>query len=65
MGPTLKFQPFKYVLDQSIHMWKSFKVYHTRRKGPNPCCNLFLLYILIPIKSNESKVVKYLKRIIF
>ncbi len=26
---------------------------------------LFLLYILIPIKNNESKVVKYFKRAIF
>jgi hypothetical protein len=32
-----------------IHQWKSFKVYHTRRKEPNPYYSHFLPYILIPI----------------
>jgi hypothetical protein len=33
--------------------WNSFKMYHTRWKGPNPCCSPFIPYILIPIKNNE------------
>ncbi len=45
--------------------WKSFKVSHTKRKGPNPYFNHFLPYILIPIKNNESKVVKICRRTIF
>ncbi len=45
--------------------WKSFKVYHTWQKRPSPYCNPFLLYILIPIKNNESKVVKKFRRTIF
>jgi hypothetical protein len=44
--------------------WKSFKVYHIGWKGPSPYCNPFFPYILIPIKINESKVVKNF-RIIF
>jgi len=43
-------------------VWKSFKMYHIGRKGPSPYCNIFLPYILIPIKNNESKVVKIFKR---
>jgi hypothetical protein len=39
--------------------WKSFKVYHIGQKKLSPCCNPFLAYILIPIKNNEWKVVKY------
>jgi hypothetical protein len=49
----------------TIKGWKSFKVYHTRRKGPSPYYNFFLPYILIPIKNNESKVVKNFRRTIF
>jgi hypothetical protein len=45
--------------------WKSFKVYHTRWKGLSPYCSIFLPYILIPIKNNESKVLKNFKRTIF
>jgi len=45
--------------------WKSFKVYHIGWKGPSPYYNSFLHYILIPIKNNESKVVKNFKKIIF
>jgi hypothetical protein len=45
--------------------WKSFKVYHIGRKGPSLYYNIFLPYILIPIKNNETKVVKFLKIIIF
>jgi hypothetical protein len=45
--------------------WKSFKVYDIRQKGPSAYCNVFLPYILIPIKINESKVVKIFRRIIF
>jgi hypothetical protein len=45
--------------------WKSFKVYHTKRKGPGPYFNHFLPYILIPIKNNESKVVKNFRMTIF
>jgi hypothetical protein len=45
--------------------WKSFKVYHTKGKGPNPYYNPFLSYILIPIKNNESNVVKNFKRNVF
>jgi hypothetical protein len=48
-----------------ILRWKSFKVYHTRRKGLSPYCNPFLFYILNPIKNNESKVVKIFKRLYF
>jgi hypothetical protein len=48
-----------------IFGWKSFKVYHIGRKWPNPYCSSFLPYILIPIKNNESKVVKNFKRIKF
>jgi hypothetical protein len=48
-----------------ISMWKSFKVYHTRWKGPSHFCYPFLPYILILRKNNESKVVKYFKRTIF
>jgi hypothetical protein len=44
---------------------KPFKVYHTGRKGPSPYYSPFLPYILIPIKNNESKVVKIFKRTIF
>jgi hypothetical protein len=46
-------------------MWKSFKVYHTRQKRPSPYSSPFLPYILIPIKNNESNVVKIFKRTIF
>jgi hypothetical protein len=45
--------------------WKSFKVYHTWQKGLNPYCSPFLPYILIPVKNNESKVVKFFKTTIF
>jgi len=45
--------------------WKSFKVYHTRWKGLSPYCSIFLPYILIPIKNNESKVLKIFKKTIF
>jgi hypothetical protein len=38
--------------------WKFFKVYHIGWKRPSPYCSPFLLYILIPIKNNESKFVK-------
>ncbi len=44
--------------------WKSFKVYHTKRKGPSPYFNHFLPYILIPIKNNELEVIKNFKRTI-
>jgi hypothetical protein len=47
------------------HGWKSFKVYHTRRKRPSHYDNPFLPCISIPIKNNESKVVKFFKKIIF
>jgi hypothetical protein len=50
---------------QNVVGWKSFKVYHTWQKGPSPYCGSFLPYILIPIKNNESKVVKIFKRTIF
>jgi hypothetical protein len=42
-----------------------FKVYHIGQKGPNPYCNLFLSYISIPIKNNDSKVINFLKIYIF
>jgi hypothetical protein len=45
--------------------WKSSKVYHIWPKMPNPYYNSFLPFILIPIKNNESKLVKIFKRIIF
>lgn len=45
--------------------WKSSKVYHLGWKGPNPYCNPFFPYILILIKSNESKSVKYFINTIF
>jgi hypothetical protein len=45
--------------------WKSFKVHHIGQKGLSPYSSPFLPYILIPIKSNESKVVKIFKRTIF
>jgi len=45
--------------------WKSIKVYHTWQKGLHLYCSPFLPYIFIPIKNNESKVVKNLKRTIF
>jgi len=45
--------------------WKSFKVYHTRRKGPSPYCSPFLPYILIPIKYNESKVIRMFRKNLF
>jgi hypothetical protein len=45
--------------------WKFFKVYHIEGKRLNPFCNYFLPYILISIKNNESKVIKYFKRTIF
>ncbi len=41
--------------------WKSFKVYHIGWKRPSPYCGPFLLYIFIPIKENESKVVENFK----
>jgi hypothetical protein len=44
---------------------KPFKVYHIGWKGPSPYYSPFLPYILIPIKNNESKVVKIFKRTIF
>jgi hypothetical protein len=50
---------------EEVYGWKSVKVYHIRQKGFSPCYNSFLPYISIHIKSNESKVVKYFKRIIF
>ncbi len=40
-------------------------MYRIRQKGPSPYYNHFLPYILIPIKNNESKVVKNFKRTIF
>jgi len=52
-------------MNKSTNGWKSFKVYHIGQKGPSPYYNPFLLYILIPIKNNESKVFKIFKRIIF
>ncbi len=56
----------KIIQEKGDHLgWKSFKVYHTRWKGPSPYCNPFLPYILIPIKINESKVVKILTTTIF
>jgi hypothetical protein len=45
--------------------WKSFKVYHIGQKRPSPYNSHFLPYILIPIKNNESNVVKNVKRTIF
>jgi hypothetical protein len=45
--------------------WKSFNVCHIGQKGPSPYYNPFLPYILIPIKNNESKVVKIFRRTIF
>ncbi len=45
--------------------WKFFKVYHTRCKGLSTYYSPFLPYILIPIKNNESNVVKKFKRTIF
>jgi hypothetical protein len=39
--------------------WKSFKVYHTWQKGPSLYYNPFLHNILIPIKNNESKLLKF------
>jgi hypothetical protein len=42
-----------------IARWKSFEVYHQGQKGFSPYYNPFSPYILIPIKSNESKSVKY------
>ncbi len=57
---------FKYEeIYQMLQGWKSFKVYHTWRKGLNLSCTPFLPYILIPMKNNESKVVKNFRRIIF
>jgi len=44
--------------------WKSLKVYHIGWKGPSIYYNLFLPY-MIPIKNNESKVVKHFKKTIF
>jgi hypothetical protein len=45
--------------------WKSFKVYQTWQKGPSPYYSPFLSYILILIKNNESKVVKFSKGLYF
>jgi hypothetical protein len=56
-------EPF--LAGRNIEGWIFFKVYHTRQKGSSPYYNLFLPYILIPIKNNESKIVKIFKRIIF
>jgi hypothetical protein len=42
-----------------------FKYTTQDKKGLNPFYNPLLPYILIPIKKNESKVVKYFKRTIF
>jgi hypothetical protein len=50
---------------QPICGWKSFKVYHIGRKGPSPYYSPILPYILIPIRNNESKVVKNFRRNIF
>ncbi len=56
----------KTIQEKGDHLgWKSFKMYHTRWKGPNFYYNPFLPYILIPIKNNESKVVKFFKKTIF
>jgi hypothetical protein len=51
--------------NNSLVGWKSFKVYHIRQKRPSIYCNPFSPYILIPIKNNESKVVKKFRMIIF
>ncbi len=53
------------LIESTIQRWKSFKVYHTRWKGPSLYNNPFLPYISIPIRNNESKVVKIFKRTIF
>jgi len=50
---------------KNINGWKSFKVYHTGRKRPTPYYNPILPYILIPIKINESKLVKIFRNTIF
>jgi len=50
---------------RDVKGWKPFKVYHTWQKKPSLFCSPFLPYIVIPIKNNESKVVKYIKKIIF
>jgi hypothetical protein len=51
--------------DIYIVRWKPFKVYHIGQKRPNPYYNPSLSYILIPMKNNESKVVKIFKKTIF
>jgi hypothetical protein len=45
--------------------WKSFKVYHLGWKWPNFYWSPFFPYILIPVKINESKSVKYFISITF
>jgi hypothetical protein len=44
-------------MNKSTSGW-ILKVYHTLWKGPSPYYSIFLPYILIPIKNNESKAVK-------
>jgi hypothetical protein len=58
----------KWVIDKKLDFklgLKSFKVYHIGWKGPIIYYNPFLSYILIPIKNDEWKVVKFFKRTTF
>jgi hypothetical protein len=41
--------------------WIFLKVYHQRWKVSNSYCNFFFRYILIPIKTNESKNSEYFR----
>jgi hypothetical protein len=63
---NLHHNPYHMIMD-SLYLlkgWKSFNVYYTRQKGPSLYYNPFLPYILIPIKNNESKVIKIFRRTI-
>jgi hypothetical protein len=53
------------LIESTIQRWKSFKVYHTRQKGPSLYYNFFYPIFFIHIKINESKAVKIFKRTIF
>jgi hypothetical protein len=53
------------IIYQSFYVWKSSKVYHWGRKRPSAYYSPFFPYIYIPIKTNQSKSLKYFISTIF